>query len=71
MLIIDDFLAHGEAGTALVSIADQAGAEVVGFGAVIEKRFQGGSEKLKKAGIYVRSLAVIEKIEDGVIKFAE
>lgn len=70
ILIIDDFMAHGEASMALFNIAKQAGAEVVGVGAVIEKEFQGGSEKLRKAGCRVESLAVIEKIEDGNIIFA-
>lgn len=69
LLIIDDFLAHGEASSALFDIAEQAGAEVIGIGAVIEKKFQGGSEKLKEKGCRVESLAVIESIEDGVISF--
>lgn len=69
LLIIDDFLAHGEAGTALCDLAKQAGAEVVGFGAAIEKKFQGGAEKLRALGVRVESLAVIEKITDGVIEF--
>ena len=48
----------------------QAGGEVVGIGAVIEKGFQGGSRKLREKGYRVESLAVIEKITDGVITFA-
>ena len=55
VLIIDDFMAHGEA---------------FGIGAVIEKGFQGGSRKLREKGYRVESLAVIEKITDGVITFA-
>lgn len=70
VLIIDDFMAHGEAAMALVNIVRMAGAEVVGVGAVIEKAFQGGSKKLRENGCRVESLAVIEKIEDGVITFA-
>jgi len=69
VLIVDDFLARGEAGVALVNIVRMAGAEVVGFGAVIEKKFQGGAQKLRDMGVEVHSLAVVEKIEDGVITF--
>lgn len=71
ILVIDDFMAHGEASMALCDIAEQAGAEVAGIGAVIEKGFQGGSRKLRERGYRVESLAVIEKIEDGRIVFQE
>lgn len=71
VLIIDDFLAHGEASMALAEIVKQAGGSVVGIGAVIEKGFQGGSKKLRTAGYRVESLAVIEKIVDGEITFGE
>lgn len=70
VLIIDDFLAHGEASMALADIVKQAGAEVVGVGAVIEKGFQGGSSKLRECGYTVESLAVIEKIDNGEIFFS-
>lgn len=69
VLIIDDFLAHGQASLALADLVEQAGGEVVGIGAVIEKGFQGGSEKLRAKGYKVESLAVIEKIEEGRIIF--
>lgn len=69
ILIIDDFMAHGEASMALCDIVEQAGATVVGIGAVIEKGFQGGSRKLRDRGYRVESLAVIEKIESGKIFF--
>ena len=59
----------GEAAAALAQIASEAGAEIVGIGAVIEKGFQGGSERLRSMGYRVESLAVIEKIEDGVLTF--
>jgi len=48
---------------------ETAGAEVAGIGAVIEKGFQGGSDRLRAMGYRVESLAVIEKIDDGVITF--
>ena len=62
VLILDDFLASGEASVALAQIVEMAGAEVAGIGAVIEKGYQGGSDQ-------VESLAVIDKIDDGVITF--
>lgn len=70
VLIIDDFLAHGQASLALAEIVKKAGAEVVGIGAVIEKQFQGGSERLRRQGYDVESLAIIQKIDDGKIYFA-
>ncbi len=69
ILIVDDFLAHGQAALALYDIATQAGAKVVGCTAVIEKKYQGGSERVRKLGVHVQSLAVIEKMEDGKITF--
>lgn len=70
LLIIDDFLAHGEALTGLMDIAEQAGAELVGAGIVIEKAFQGGGARLREKGLRIESLAVIDSIQDGVIYFA-
>lgn len=69
VLVIDDFLAHGQAATGLANLIDQAGAELLGVGIVIEKEFQGGGKKMKDKGIRVESLAVVEKIEDGKIVF--
>ena len=69
VLIIDDFLAHGEAGMGLVQIIKEAGAVCVGFGAAIEKEHQGGHKKLEEAGVKVESLAVITSIKDGHIIF--
>lgn len=71
VLIIDDFLATGHTILALVRLAQQAGAEVIGVGAVIEKSFEGGRATLEKMGLRVRSLAVIEKMTDDEIIFAE
>ena len=47
ILIIDDFLAHGEAAVGMAELVEQAGAKLVGVGAVIEKRFQGGGARLR------------------------
>ncbi|MDR7867846.1 MAG: xanthine phosphoribosyltransferase [Sporomusaceae bacterium] len=69
VLIVDDFLAHGEALSGLVKIVRQSGAKLAGAGIVIEKRFQGGGQELRAEGIRIESLAVIESMEAGVIKF--
>jgi xanthine phosphoribosyltransferase len=71
VLIIDDFLATGETILALMRLAQSAGAEVIGVGAVIEKSFEGGRAKLEQMGLRVRSLAVIAKMTDDEIIFAE
>jgi xanthine phosphoribosyltransferase len=70
-LIIDDFLAHGQAALGLVRIAEQAGAEILGAGIVIEKEFQEGGARLREKGVRVESLAVVRKIENGVILFKD
>ena len=71
VLIIDDFLATGHTIMALVRLAQQAGAEVIGVGAVIEKSFEGGRAQLESLGLRVRSLAVIKEMTDDEIIFAE
>lgn len=71
VLIIDDFMAHGEAASALCNLVEQAGGAVCGIGAVIDKRYQGGYDKLKDAGYNVHSLAAIDRIEDGKIIFTD
>ena len=68
ILIIDDFLAHGEAASGMADLLKQAGCKVAGIGAVIGKRFQGGEKRLKEAGYNVKLLSNIEKIIDGKIK---
>lgn len=69
VLIIDDFLASGEAVLGLLNIVRQSGAECLGIGAVIEKEYQGGSAKLRAMGYNVESLAIISSIEGGKINF--
>ena len=71
VLIIDDFLANGNALKGLISIVDQAGAKVAGCCAEIEKGFQGGGDELRKKGYKVESLAIVERMEDGKIIFRE
>ena len=71
VLIIDDFMAYGEASRGLISLVQQAGGEVVGLGAVVEKAFQGGGQKLRDEGYKIESLAVISKIhDDGTLEFS-
>ncbi|MGT2846037.1 xanthine phosphoribosyltransferase [Streptococcus massiliensis] len=71
VLIVDDFLANGQAAKGLVDIIQQAGAEVEGIGIVIEKSFQDGRTLLEKAGQKVVSLARIEHFENGKVVFKE
>ena len=70
VLIVDDFLAHGEALNGLVSIVREAGAKLAGAGIIIEKRFQGGGDKLRAQGVHIESLAAIISMEQGNICFA-
>lgn len=71
VLIIDDFLANGEAAFGLARIVEQAGAEVVGIGIVIEKAFQPGGKLLKEKGYRVESLVRLAALKDGQVTFAE
>ena len=70
VLLIDDFLANGEAAFGGIRLLEQAGAKVVGVGAVIAKAFQPGMEKLRAAGYRVEALAPVSRMADGVIEFA-
>ena len=69
VLIIDDFMAGGNACNALIDIIGQAGAEVVGIGIAIEKSFQPGGQELRRKGYKVRSLAIVDSMCDGKITF--
>ncbi|MEC0173182.1 xanthine phosphoribosyltransferase [Paenibacillus graminis] len=71
VLIVDDFLANGEAAFGLARIVEQAGGTVAGIGIVIEKAFQPGSRLLKEAGYRVESLVRIASLEEGVISFVK
>ena len=67
VLIIDDFLADGEAVRGMMSLCQQQRAEVIGVGIAVEKGFQPGGKQLREAGIRLKSLAIVDAIEDGKI----
>ncbi len=69
VVIIDDFLANGEALKGLVDIANQAGATIVGAGIVIEKGFQPGGQILREQGLRIESLANIKSLANGKVEF--
>ena len=71
ILMIDDFLANGQAVEGMLEIADQAGVAVAGAGIVIEKSFQPGGKELRDRGIRVESLARIKSLADNQIEFEE
>lgn len=64
VLIVDDFLAKGNALIGLIDIVNQSGATLAGCGIAIEKGYQGGGDKLREQGIRVESMAIIEEMDD-------
>jgi xanthine phosphoribosyltransferase len=71
VLVIDDFLANGQAARGLMEIVKQAGATLSGIGIVIEKGFQEGGDLLREQGVRVESLAIIESLQHNQITFRE
>ena len=71
VLIIDDFLANGNAALGLIDLVQQAGAAVAGVGIVIEKGFQNGRQLLEEKGYRVESLAIVKEIREGSVILAE
>jgi xanthine phosphoribosyltransferase len=69
LLIVDDFLAHGEAVKGMVKIAQAAGASVAGVGVVVAKSFQGGSDWVKQQGLPLVMLAQIGSLEGSKVHF--
>lgn len=69
VLVIDDFLANGQAALGLADLIHQANAEVVGIGIVIEKSFQPGRELLLEKGYRVESLARVKSLTNGTVEF--
>jgi xanthine phosphoribosyltransferase len=68
-LVIDDFLANGQAALGLADIVEQAGASLAGIGIVIEKSFQEGGNILRERGMRVESLARIKSLENNEVQF--
>ena len=71
VLIIDDFMANGEAVRGLCDLVSQAGAALMGVGIAIEKGFQGGGDRLRNMDVNYHALAVIESAEPGHIVFRD
>lgn len=71
VLIIDDFLANGEAALGLIELVTQAKATVAGIGIVIEKSFQAGGKKLREQGWKIESLARVESLSNGKVSFVK
>ena len=73
VLLIDDFLANGKALEGLAKLVKDSGAELVGAGIVIEKGFQPGGDNLRKQGIRLESLAIVDSMDEekGTIVFRD
>jgi xanthine phosphoribosyltransferase len=71
VLLIDDFLANGQAAKGLIELVEQAGANVVGVGILIEKSYQQGRALLNDMGVEVVSLARIASMVEGEVEFLE
>jgi xanthine phosphoribosyltransferase len=71
VLILDDFLANGEAAFGAIRLVEQAGGRVAGVGAVIAKAFQDGLKKLRAAGYRVEALAPVKAMRENTIEFGE
>ncbi|MBY0096603.1 xanthine phosphoribosyltransferase [Mesobacillus maritimus] len=69
VLILDDFLANGQAALGLIDLTKQAGATVAGIGIVIEKSFQDGGDRLREMGFKVESLARIKSLKNKQVEF--
>lgn len=71
ILIIDDFLANGQALLGLIDIIEQAGATTCGAGVCIEKAFQNGGDNIRKMGIDLYSLAILDVDDQGKLTFVQ
>lgn len=68
VLFIDDFLANGNAAKGIMSLVSQAGAKLAGMGFIIEKSFQHGGDFLRREGVRVESLVVVDSLDNCEIK---
>lgn len=71
VLIIDDFLAEGNALLGLIDLCHQAGAKVAGCAIAVEKGFQNGRKRVEEKGVRVESLAIVESMADGTVTFTQ
>lgn len=71
VLILDDFLANGEAMNSLIDICRQSECEIVGCGAVVCKIYQPGEDRIKKLGYHVESLARVKSLENNQVQFED
>ncbi|MBD7936123.1 MULTISPECIES: xanthine phosphoribosyltransferase [Cytobacillus] len=71
LLIIDDFLANGQAALGLADIVDKAKASIAGMGIVIEKGFQDGGKQLREKGYKVESLAIVQSLAGSKVTFTQ
>ncbi len=71
LLIVDDFLAAGNAIAGILSLAEQAGATVVGAAIAVEKSFQQGGDAYRKNGLRIESLAKISKMTENSLEFVD
>lgn len=69
LLIVDDFLAEGNALRGLIDISKKAGANIEGISVAVEKGYQGGGDYVRKLGYDLYSLAIIDSIENGKFSF--
>lgn len=69
VLVVDDFLANGEALRGIIDIIDQSRATLAGIGIAVEKGFQEGGQKIRSRGIELKSLAIIESADENGITF--
>jgi xanthine phosphoribosyltransferase len=69
ILIIDDFLAEGNAIRGLIDVAQKSGAEIMGIGIAIEKGFQKGGNLLRAEGYNLKSLVIVDELKPGNIRF--
>lgn len=71
VLIVDDFMARGQAMGGLLDIVRQSGAQLVGIGVAVEKGFQHGGDRLRQEGYPLKSLAIIEQADENGFVFRE
>ncbi len=71
VLIVDDFLANGEAATAALRLLRMSHATIAGIAVLIEKSFQPGHQKLASQGIEVYALAQIAEMAQDYVKFKD